>query len=83
MPFVFLCFRGKKSPIVPSSRCIMRIVGIVMSLCLSLCVANGSSGIKSASSNSGQAEISKQVEVLWYRRPAPIWDEAYGMVSYR
>ena len=54
----------------------MRIVGIVMLWCLSLRVAQGSSDIKSASSNNGQAGVSKQVEVLWYRRPAPIWDEA-------
>ena len=54
----------------------MRIVGIAMLLSLSLRFAQGSSDFKSGSSNKGQAEVSKQVEVLWYRTPAPIWDEA-------
>ena len=69
-------FADEKVVTVPSSRCIMRIVGIVMLLSLSLRFAQGSSDFKSASSNNGQAGASKQVEVLWYRRPAPIWDEA-------
>ena len=47
-----------------------------MLLSLSFRLAQGSSDFKSGSSSNVQAEAPKPVEVLWYRTPAPIWDEA-------
>ena len=53
----------------------MRRIAIVMLLSLSLRIAQGLSDIKSAPSNNGQAEVSKQVEALWFPRLEPVWDE--------
>jgi alpha-L-fucosidase 2 len=54
----------------------MRTAGIVMLLSLSLRFAQGSSDLTPATPNHRQAEPAKSSDVLWYRTPAPIWDDA-------
>ena len=64
----------KTRSIFPASRCITRTAGVVMLLSLSLRLAQGDS--KSESSIAVRAGAPKPVEILWYKTPAPIWDEA-------